>query len=363
MQGPASTGGTTGSSPTGKTGLGTTLGALALAIAIVAVALNFVVPGPHGSNGAQGPTGSTGSTGSQGPPGATGPQGPPADVFWADVNTNGTLNHASHSTGAEVVSAGGYQVNFTQNVSGCAYQASLVVQNSLFVAPAGWTSVAARHGVADAVTVETSTPSGTLANQSFDLVVTCTSDLWAVVSAAGNLVRGDDVASTSFETPGAYAVVFDQNVSNCSFLATLGGTGTGVPVPGSVTVAGLDLSPYGVYVTTYNATGVLTNSSFHLTADCTGPTWDVVSSTGTQVRGSSNATSLLSTGHYAVSFPEDVINCAYIATGGQTGSSGSLPAASVTLAGRSGNPDGVFVATYDAAGTFTSTSFHVGVYC
>jgi hypothetical protein len=47
-------------------------------------------------------------------------------------------------------------------------------------------------------------------------------NLWAVVSEDGKLIRGSGVASTSegATKPGVYRVVFNQDVSACAFIAT-----------------------------------------------------------------------------------------------------------------------------------------------
>jgi hypothetical protein len=339
------------------------LGAIALAIAVVAVALNFVVPGPTGAKGAQGGTGSTGSPGSTGP---TGPQGPPAGEFWADVNVSGALVHGSHSNGSYLIETGDYQVNFTQDVSQCGFVASVVIQNSLYVPPAGGVTVAGRNGNPDAVFVTTNAPNGVATDEAFDLVALCSADLWAVVNSGGSVVRGVDVVSAAHNGTGDYSVVFDQDVENCGFLGTLGAVGSvGSVSPGYVSVQGELGVPNGVYVATYNATGVHTDESFHLTAVCTSPDWAVVSTAGTYVRGSVGNPGVSSSGpgSYTVTFSEDVVNCAYVATAGGTGSSGIYGAASVTMAGENGNQNGVYIATHDATGASTAESFHLGVFC
>jgi hypothetical protein len=350
MQGQASNGGPTTQRPSGKTGLGTILGAIALAVAVAAVAINFVVPGP------------TGATGSQGP---TGPQGPSAEELWADVNVSGTLVHGSQANGSYLISPGSYQVNFTQDVASCGFVASVVVQNNVAVPPAGGVAVAGRDGNPDALWVATNDPTGVATDEAFDVVIVCSIGLWAVINSTGSVVRGVGVVSAAYNGTGRYTVVFDQDVANCAFLGTLGTVGSdGVAAPGYVSVQGEYGTPNGVYVATYNATGVRTDSSFHLTAVCTSPDWAVVSASGGYVRGSVGSPGVSgSAGAYTVTFAQDVMSCAYVATAGGTGSTGIYGAASVTMAGESGNQDGVYVATYDAAGTSTAESFHLGVFC
>jgi hypothetical protein len=360
MQGQPFTGGQAVQGPSGKAGPGTTLAAIALAIAVVAVALNFVVPGPTGARGAQGGTGSTGSPGSTGP---TGSQGPPVTEFWADVNVSGALVHGSQSNGSFLLSTGNYQVNFTQNVSQCGFVGSVVVQSSIGVPPAGGVTVAARNQDPDALWVTTNGPTGVPTDEAFDVVAVCSADLWAVVGPTGSVVRGVDVVSAAHDGTGGYTVVFDQDVANCAFLGTLGTVGSsGLVSPGYVSVQGEYETPNGVYVATYNATGVATDSSFHLAVVCNSPDWAVVSTAGGLVRGSSTGASG-SGGAYRVTFSQDVMNCAYVATAGGTGSQFIYGPASVAMAGEAGNQDGVYLQTYNDTGVTTAESFHLGVFC
>lgn len=357
MQGQTPTGGTSSPAPnSGKSSLGTVLAAIALAVAIAALAVSFAVPGP---TGAKGPAGSNGAQGPSGAPGA------PAETYWAYVNASGALVLGSLATGSELLAPGQYQVNFTGNVSDCAFTATLGDPYSIGAAPAGYVTVAGRDGVPDAVWVATSSLAGTLQDEGFDLAVTCVGGLWAVVSSTGSLVRGSAGVTATQILPysGDYQVIFPQDVTNCTYVATLGTTGSlGSVPPGVATVAGRNGDADGVFVATYNATGVATNSSFHLVVACSSPTMAVVSSSGGYVRGDNNATSG-SDGAYDVGFPVDVQDCAYVATLGETGSSGVYPAAVATVTGEYKDPNGVFVATWDLSGAQTAESFHLIVFC
>jgi hypothetical protein len=90
--------------------------------------------GPAGAAGAQGPQGPAGPKGDQGvfgPPGATGPvgpQGPPGtggDFVWAVVSVLGVLTRGSHAVSSTHNGFGYYEVTFDQDVSDCAYLATL----------------------------------------------------------------------------------------------------------------------------------------------------------------------------------------------------------------------------------------------
>lgn len=90
----------------------------------------------------------------------------------------------------------------------------------------------------------------------------------------------------------------------------------------------------------------------------------VVSNTGGLVRGfQATGAHLLTTGAYEVDFSENISNCAFLGTIGLTGSSGVSPAGEISVVGRAGNADGVYVQTFNSAGTPTNLSYHLGVLC
>jgi len=190
--------------------------------------------------------------------------------------------------------------------------------------------------------------------------------VWAVVNQNGSLWYGSNVVSSGQQTTGQYYVLFDQNVSACSYVANLGTPYPGgVGVPGWVTVAGLNGSPDGVFVRVTNLAGSATNESFDLGVFCAPGLWAVIDSTGGLVRGSDVVASshLTTTGQYSIVFNQDVQNCSFVATLGATGSNGAVGPGVATVAGRTGNPDGVLVATYNATGGVTDSSFDVAAVC
>ena len=95
--------------------------------------------------------------------------------------------------------------------------------------------------------------------------------LWAVVSNKGALVRGGSatVSATALLEPGAFEVVFDRNVSNCAYIATLGSTEAGSTFPGMIAVATRLGNPDAVFVETFGEKGKSALSeSFHLAVFC-----------------------------------------------------------------------------------------------
>lgn len=77
--------------------------------------------------------------------------------------------------------------------------------------------------------------------------------LWAVLDGEGTLVRGSGVVSTGHPGTGRQTVIFNQNVSACTFIATPGATiatsGSGsYPTPGEVSGGPLEENANGVVV-------------------------------------------------------------------------------------------------------------------
>lgn len=98
---------------------------------------------------------------------------------------------------------------------------------------------------------------------------------WAVVSPAGKLVRGRGSLGSSLlrdkrghPIPGYYKVLFDQQVTDCSYRATIGNPATGVPAVGDIGVARTTGVANAVYVRTTNLPGRGANLGFHLEVIC-----------------------------------------------------------------------------------------------
>ena len=91
----------------------------------------------------------------------------------------------------------------------------------------------------------------------------------------------------------------------------------------------------------------------------------VVSANGRLIRGSgaTAASQPEGKGTYEVDFGADVTGCAYVATIGEPGSKLVAPAADITVVGRSGIPEGVFVETADNGGLAKNFPFHIDVGC
>jgi hypothetical protein len=91
--------------------------------------------------------------------------------------------------------------------------------------------------------------------------------LWAVVDSTGTLIRNKGVASAQKLADGDYQVVFNQDVTACSYQATLGGPTTGLAI-GEISAAHRVAVAAGIRVVTFNSTGVLADRPFYLAVFC-----------------------------------------------------------------------------------------------
>jgi hypothetical protein len=190
---------------------------------------------------------------------------------------------------------------------------------------------------------------------------------WAVVNSAGALIRGKGATSSSNLSTGTYQVDFSSNQTNCAYISTPGDTGAGA-VAGPIidTVASRAGDPNGLFIQSFDqSTGSLSSQPLHVATYCgTKKLYAVVDSAGNLARGPRVVSSAhLGTGSYEVIFNRKVKNCAFTATLGTTGA-GSIPAPGlITVAGRAGNFNGVFVRIVDRTGASLDSSFHLAVTC
>jgi hypothetical protein len=91
--------------------------------------------------------------------------------------------------------------------------------------------------------------------------------LWAVVDPAGVLVRNKVVSSASRTGAGTYIVTFGQDVTGCSYQATIGGPTT-TNANGEISPAHRSGAASALDVTTYNSAGAATDKPFYLAVFC-----------------------------------------------------------------------------------------------
>jgi hypothetical protein len=90
----------------------------------------------------------------------------------------------------------------------------------------------------------------------------------AVISNVGGTVRGRGVASSALAGDGQYQVVFDRDVRNCVYNATLGDESAAGAGNGQISVTSAAANVNGVRVVTRNSNGANENRSFHLIVSC-----------------------------------------------------------------------------------------------
>ena len=94
----------------------------------------------------------------------------------------------------------------------------------------------------------------------------------------------------------------------------------------------------------------------------------VINSDGTVMRAATlpyhvTASSNIGTGQYDVRFSHSIGGCAWVGTVGFGTFGGNTGAAEITITGRSGTNNGLFVTTANSAGTLTNELFHGIVVC
>ena len=94
---------------------------------------------------------------------------------------------------------------------------------------------------------------------------------FAVVGPAGVLSRGLGVTASHRLGRGGYEVIFNVDVTKCSFTATLGdptAPGNIIPPVGFVGLAPRYQKPHGVFIATSDTSGLATDSGFYLQVIC-----------------------------------------------------------------------------------------------
>jgi len=90
----------------------------------------------------------------------------------------------------------------------------------------------------------------------------------------------------------------------------------------------------------------------------------VVDASGGFVRGKGVVSvTRLNTGIYDIRFNRPIGKCAWTATVGEPGFTDQPGPAEVTLAGRAGTKNGIFLTTFDGTGTATDEPFHLLISC
>jgi hypothetical protein len=106
-------------------------------------------------------------------------------------------------------------------------------------------------------------------SESIQAAVTRQTLLWAVVNSDGSLARDKGARDANRIATGQYEVLFDQRVSNCAYVASIGiDTSQGSATPGEISTAARSGARNGVFVATQNSSGADASRSFHLAVFC-----------------------------------------------------------------------------------------------
>ena len=86
--------------------------------------------------------------------------------------------------------------------------------------------------------------------------------LWAVINVSGTTGRGSGVTGSAKVATGQYEVVFNRDVTACSYQATMSIS------PGEAVAQPRASVPNGVFVGTYTSAGAAADRAFHLAVFC-----------------------------------------------------------------------------------------------
>jgi hypothetical protein len=91
---------------------------------------------------------------------------------------------------------------------------------------------------------------------------------FAVVTGDGVSARSRGVGSVTRTSAGRYQVIFDRDVRNCAYFATIGDTGAAGVTSGEIATHALSSNVNGVVVATDNDNGAASDRPFHLIVPC-----------------------------------------------------------------------------------------------
>jgi hypothetical protein len=286
---------------------------------------------------------------------------------WVVVDYFGNPVRSAGVTGFVHLGSGRWEITFNRDMRNCSYVATIGdPSNGIALAP-GEVFTASGHSSVNGVYVETRTNSGGLSDYPYHLQTQCDAvGLWAVSNYGGTFVRGSGVLGSIHLGAGQWEVIFNRDMRNCSYVATIGDPSNGIaPAPGEVFTAGGRLSVNGVYVETKNPGGGLSDYPYHLQAQCAGNgQWAVTDYGGNFARGSGvTGGSHLGTGRYEIAFNRDVRGCSFVATIGDPGNGIATAPMQVFTAGGHFGLNDVYVETKNPGGGLTDYPFHLQVAC
>jgi len=284
------------------------------------------------------------------------------------VRADGSISRSSPGVRSSHSGTGLYDVTLPRDAGPCDYDVTIGDPANALVYNPGLAFVfAASKGGGPDVLVKTMGLNGQAGDWPFHLHVNCDpGGPWAAVRADGTTSKGAGLVSASHLGTGRWEVAFNQDVSRCVYVASVGDGGA-VPVntPGLVYTASGHNGPDDVYVETKNMGGGLTDFGFLVTVSCGAPNpWIATDYQGNLVRGGDGATvSHLGAGRFEVSFSQNVSACSYTAAVADPGNQLVYSPGLVFTAGGHNGANDVYVETKNPSGGLGDWPFHLAVIC
>jgi hypothetical protein len=194
--------------------------------------------------------------------------------YYGVVDSAGVLARGPHVTSSAHLGTGSYEVIFDKNVSKCAFTGSIGTTSTGNIPAPGELTVAGRAGNVNGVFVRIVDRAGVSLDSSFHLAVNCgSSKLIGVIKIDGTKARGANVVSSaklSGLNGGTYQVIFNRDVSGCSYTATIGTTTNSgsISTPVTITTATRAGNSNGVFLFLHKTDGTTIDEPFHLFVSC-----------------------------------------------------------------------------------------------
>jgi hypothetical protein len=188
---------------------------------------------------------------------------------FAVVGKGGALSRGSHALSARRIARGEYSVHFDSDVANCAFTASVGSTRTTPVTAPGEISAAPGKKPRN-VFVATTGAGGSPRNFPFHLAAACgTTPLRAVVTSGGVPVRGRNLVSSTHLGLGTYEVIFDQDVRQCAYTATVGSPAAAFStLPLTISTASRAGNADGAFIFIHDAAGAAVDHAFHIVARC-----------------------------------------------------------------------------------------------
>jgi hypothetical protein len=215
--------------------------------------------------------------------------------YFAVIGSDGSTARGPHVVSSAHLATGAYEVIFDKNVRKCAYSATIGTTSTGSIPSPGQVTVVGRATSVNGVFLQIVDRSGNPLDSSFHLAVNCgSSKLIGVINANGTRARGANVVSSQKLVPtlndGRYEVIFNRNVSGCSYEANVGlpGSSGSITTPVTITTATRAGNPNGVFIFIHQTNGTTLDEPFHLFVLCP-PVVDSASSAASAGDGSQDA--------------------------------------------------------------------------